>query len=94
MRESRDGHRSYVAGWGTNDLPDEAFHVLGAVQPVVAADAAVRRLVKNYDRARRSSTTFHATGRLLSATGMIPNELKALRPSPTAAFFAKPDGLG
>ena len=57
----------------------------------MAADPAVRRVVENYDRARRSFDSIHATVRLLSATGMIPNELKALAPSPTAAFFAKPD---
>jgi hypothetical protein len=62
-----------------------------AVADVVAADPAVRRLVENFDKIRRSYRALHSTVRWLVAGDMVPADLKDMAPKASEVYFGAPD---
>jgi hypothetical protein len=67
------------------------LRVEAAVKAVVTASPAVRRMVEDYDVARRALQSYHSTLRWLAFRGMIPNDLKATAPRPNETYYAEPD---
>jgi hypothetical protein len=65
--------------------------VEAAVKAVVAASPTVRRMVEDYEVARRAFQSYHSTLRWLAFRGMIPNDLKAAAPRPNENYYAEPD---
>ncbi|HZZ61491.1 MAG TPA: hypothetical protein VFE63_09985 [Roseiarcus sp.] len=62
-----------------------------AARAVVLAHPAVRRLVQDYETARRAFYVYQSTLRWLAARGCIPDDIKKVAPRPHDTIFADPD---
>lgn len=67
-----------------------ATKVTKAVQAVVQAHPTVRRLVQDFDTAKRTFQTYHSTLRWLAARDCIPADLIEAAPKANETFFAEP----
>ena len=62
-----------------------------AIRDVVRAHPTVRRLIADYDTARRAWEEYHSTLRWLAAHDCIPDELKGAAPKAHETYHAEPD---
>jgi hypothetical protein len=83
-----------LAAKAGEDYPAESIlqgRVEDAVKAVVAASPSVRRLVEDYEVARRALKSYHGTARWLAFRGMVPDDLKATAPKPNEVYHSGPD---
>ena len=66
------------------------IRVAESVRAVVKAAPIVRRLVADFDTARRTFQTYHSTLRWLAAHNCIPADLLAEAPKAHETFYAEP----
>lgn len=67
-----------------------ALKVTAAVRAIVRAHPTVRRLVQDFDTAKRTFETYHSTLRWLAACDCIPADLVEVAPKANETFFAEP----